>query len=172
MKMHKRLIVGLVAASSLLLPCMAHAAGEKSVGVTGGYLTRTESPVAGLYFRYRAARLLRIAPDVTYIFKHNNTDGLAINVNLQMPLSVIPSGRLNFYPMVGVNYTSWSMHPDLAVNPDRDDVTTRVNRLGLNAGAGIDVRVTSTLTLFVEGKYTGVRHYSTGTVTAGIGYRF
>lgn len=147
--------------------------GEKTVGVTAGYNTRNESAVAGLYFRYNINRLLRIAPDVTYIFRHNQVDGLALNVNLHMPLQVT-GDKLGFYPLVGLNYTSWSMHPKTA-DPaivEGDDVTTRKTKLGINIGGGFDIYATSTLRLFIEGKYTGVRHYSTGAVTAGIGYCF
>lgn len=147
--------------------------GRKTVGITAGYNTRNESAVAGLYFQYRLNRLLRIAPDVTYIFRHNDVDGLAMNVNLHMPLPVV-SGRVDFYPLAGVNYTSWSLHPKTSkpIVADGDDVTTRVSKLAFNIGGGIDIYATSTLKIFIEGKYTAVKTYDTGAITAGIGYCF
>lgn len=157
----------IVALFSLCIPAVH--AGEKTVGVTAGYNTRNDCAVAGLFFRYQMSSLFRIAPDVTYLFKNKDVDGLSINCNVQMPLHVIP--RVKLYPLAGINYTSWNYHyKDIPV--DNDDVTTRKNKLGLNVGAGLDINVTSTLRLFVEGKYTGVRHYSSGTISAGIGYSF
>lgn len=147
--------------------------GEKTVGITAGYNTRNESAIAGLFFQYRINRLLRLAPDVTYIFRHNDVDGLALNGNIQMPLPVV-TDRVNFYPLAGINYTSWSLHTD-NLKPtivDGDDVTNRVSKLGFNIGAGIDIYATSSLKLFVEGKYTAVKKYSTGSITLGIGYSF
>ncbi len=176
MKIFNRLIATVVAMAAMTMGPAAFAAGEKgekTVGLTAGYNTRNESAVAGLYFQYRINRLLRIAPDLTYIFRHNQTDGLALNVNMHMPLPVI-SDRIDFYPLVGLNYTSWSLHPKTASPAivEGDDVTTRKTKFGINIGGGFDIYATQTLRLFIEGKYTGVRHYSTGSVTVGIGYRF
>lgn len=176
MKIFNRLTATTVAMIALTMAPMAYCAdekGEKTVGITAGYNTRNESAVAGLFFQYRINRLLRIAPDLTYIFRNNHTDGLALNVNLHMPLPVV-SDKVNFYPLAGLNYTSWSFHPKTASPAiiEGDDVTTRRSRLGLNIGGGLDIYATSTLRLFIEGKYTGVRHYSTCAFTAGIGYRF
>jgi len=147
--------------------------GEKTVGVTAGYNTRNESAVAGLFFQYRINRLLRIAPDVTYIFRHGHTDGLTLNFNFHMPLPVV-NDKLNFYPLAGAGYTAWSLHSKTASPAivDGDDVTTRVRKLAFNIGGGFDVYATSTLRIFVEGKYTAVKNYSSGTISAGIGYRF
>ena len=177
MKALKRIFVITVAVLSLATAPTASAIGnngEKTVGVTAGYNTRNESAVGGVFLQYRVKRLVRIAPDVSYVFKHHNTDWLAINLNVHMPLSVIPSGRVNLYPLAGFNYTSWSFHPagNKPAIIEGDDVTERVSKFGLNVGAGLDVYATETLKLFVEGKYVGVRHYSSGVITVGIGYRF
>ena len=101
-------------------------------------------------------------------------DGLALNMNVHMPLSIIPSGLFTLYPLAGVNYTSWSFHKRGAGSPivEGDDVSNRSNKLGVNLGAGLEVYATSNLKLFVEGKYTGAKNYSYGAVTVGIGYRF
>lgn len=177
MKAIKRIIL---ASAVAMLPAVAPTAsaiganGEKTVGVLTGYNTRNESAVAGLFLQYRVKRLVRIAPDVSYVFKHHNTDGLAINLNVHMPLSVIPSGRVNLYPLAGLNYTSWSYHPK-GTKPaiiDGDDVTERVSKFGLNVGVGLDIYATDNLKLFIEGKYVGVKNYSSGVITVGIGYRF
>lgn len=169
----KNTLIKLIAALALVITCVPVLnAGERTVGLTGGYNTRNESAVAGVFFRYQMSNLFRISPDVTYIFENHDIDGLSININVHMPLNVIP--RVKLYPLAGVNYTSWNIHPvhGTGTPSDTDDVTTRKNKLGVNVGAGLDIKVTSSLRLFIEGKYTGVRHYSTGAITAGIGYAF
>ncbi|MDE7473323.1 MAG: porin family protein [Muribaculaceae bacterium] len=177
MKALKQIFVASATALSIATAPTAAAIGnrgEKTVGVSAGYNTFNESAVGGVFLQYRVNRLIRLAPDVSYVFKHNNTDGVALNLNVQMPLPIMPTGRVNLYPLAGLNYTSWSYHPE-GTKPaiiEGDDVSERVSKFGLNVGAGLDIYATGTLKLFVEGKYVGVRHYSSGVITVGIGYSF
>lgn len=173
----KRFGLSVISVVSLLTAPAAMAGGhkgEKTVGITAGYNTFNQNAVAGLFMQYRVNGLLRVAPDVTYIFKHHDTDGLAINLNVHMPLSIVPSGKFNLYPLAGLNYTSWSYHAKGAAPSiiETDDVSQRVSKFGFNIGAGIDLYATDNLKLFVEGKYVGVKHYSSGVISVGIGYRF
>ncbi|MDE5608474.1 MAG: porin family protein [Muribaculaceae bacterium] len=147
---------------------------RKTLGILAGYDTRNHSAEAGIFFQYRASKIVRIAPDLTYIARRKGTDALAINLNVHFPFAVSKSGRVNVYPLAGINYTSWNYHPGkMARSTDEtDDVTRRDNKFGLNLGGGIDVLITSTLKLRFEGKWVGAKHTSTGDFAVGIGYAF
>ncbi|MDE6832460.1 MAG: hypothetical protein K2J07_07000 [Muribaculaceae bacterium] len=147
---------------------------RKSLGIIAGYDTRNNSAEAGIFFQYRPSKLLRIAPDMTYIARRKGTDALAININVHFPFAVTKSGRFCLYPLVGLNYTSWNHQfgkktRDIA---ETDDVTRRDNKLGINLGGGADYMITSTLKLRLEGKWVGTRRVSTGDISLGIGYAF
>lgn len=144
-------------------------AAETTVGIRAGYNTRSESPVAGLVFQYSFSEHLRLAPNVDYYFRNRRTDALAVNVDLQLPYAVAKGSPVAVYPLVGLNYTSWNYHPDQSLT---NDVSTRKNRFGMNAGAGIEWRATSTLKLSAEAKYTLVKSFASGTFTASIAYVF
>lgn len=148
--------------------------GEKSLGIKGGYNTHNESAIGGLYFQYRFSRYFRIAPDVEYVFRHSGKDALSINCNAHVPFALAATGRVNVYPLAGLNYTSWNYHPskpDVAGDTG-DDVSSRVNRLGLNVGAGLEYYIKPTLKIAFEGKYTMARHDNFGGISLSIGYIF
>lgn len=174
MKTSKPLLLTILLTFLFSLPVNAFTRGEKNIGITGGYNTRNTSATAGVFFQYNLSSVVRISPDITYIFRHDHRDGLAINLDVQFPLTLGGSSRWYIYPFAGINYTSWNMHPHNigSSHESNDDVTTRYNRLGLNAGAGIDFIVTPTMKLFLQGRFTGVRHYSYGGISVGIGYSF
>lgn len=159
-------------------PSLMAQRGEKSFGIRAGYNTRNESASGGLYFQYRFSHWLRLAPDVEYVFRHSGEDALSLSCNVHVPLSLSASERVAVYPLAGLNYTSWNYHQP-GSNPmlrkvagDDDDVVSRVNRLGLNVGAGLEFYVKPTLKLSVEGKYTVASHYNFGAVSVSIGYVF
>lgn len=146
----------------------------KTLGILAGYDTRNRSAEAGIFFQYRASRIVRIAPDLTYIARRKGTDALAINLNVHFPITVCNNSRFSLYPFAGINYTSWNYHPGSVARatPDNDDVSRRDNRLGINLGGGFDYLVTPTLKLRFEGKWVGTRHRSSGDFAIGVGYVF
>ena len=174
MKTFKPLLLTILSLILFAVPANAITRGEKNIGITGGYNTRNTSATAGVFFQYNLSRVVRIAPDITYVFRHDHRDGLGINIDVQFPLSLAGASRLTVYPLAGANYTSWNMHPHNvdSSHESNNDVTTRFNRLGLNLGAGVDYQVTPTMKLFLQGRYTGVRHYSYGGISVGLGYSF
>lgn len=168
----KKLILAIVVLFSLALPLQSEA--ENAFGIRAGYCTRNSAPVAGLWFKHSFAPHLRLSPNIDYYFRHRHTDALAINCNAEFPFKLCVTGRAAIYPFAGLNYTSWNYH-ESEVRRDADladDVTTRLNRFGLNAGIGIEVNVTSTLRLAFEAKTTLIKSYSSGGFTASIGYCF
>lgn len=156
---------------SALLPAMAAeppCGGNMSLGLRGGYVSRNQSGSAGLYFQYRFTNHFRLAPSVDYLFRHKDKDGLALNLDAQMPYSVSSRG-VTLYPLAGLNFTSWSFYDTMS---DTNDVTTRKSRFGVNLGAGVEMCLTPTFKLGLEGKWTGIKGYSTAQVTVSIGYVF
>lgn len=143
---------------------------EKSVGLKGGYTTIHEAPTAGLYFQYRFSRHFRLTPSIDYYFRHHGVDAFSFSIDAQAPFSIAPSGKFNVYPLLGLNFTSWNMHN--IVSEEGDDSTQRKNRMGLNAGAGVEYYVTPTLKLAAEGRYNWIHNYDGGIFTLSIGYVF
>lgn len=160
-------VICLMAVSAIFTPSAA--AGESSFGPHIGYVSRNESAIAGVTFQYSFSQHVRIAPSADIIFRHRDKDGLMVNIDMQFPYSLTGT-RVAFYPLIGVNYTSWGLH-----DHDFDhakDVTTHLNRLGFNAGAGLDIRCTSSLKLGLEARYTLMHRYPTAAVLASIAFVF
>lgn len=160
----------LLAVSAMMLPQTASAA-EKAVGVRAGYATRNECPLAGLSFQYAFSQHFRLAPSADYLFRHHGTDAFAFNLNAQFPISLSENQSWRFYPFTGLCYYNWSHHGVGNVN-NHKDVTEHTTRLGLNAGAGIEVMCTPTLKLSLEGKLSLMKSYTGGVFNLGIAYVF
>lgn len=145
--------------------------GEKSLGVKIGYASENSAPVAGLTFQYAFSSHLRIAPELGCAFRHHDKDALLVDLNLHVPFGLTEGGKVLLYPLAGLAFNSWNKHRDSIIDQDAD-VTTHVNRFGVNLGAGFDLRCTETLKLNLEAKYTLVKSYSSAYITAGISYMF
>lgn len=169
--MTKKLILALVAAASVAVPANAVInKGEKSLGPKIGYVSHNSSAVAGLVFQYTFSQHLRISPEIGCAFRHNNEDALLVDVNFHVPFGLLDTDKVVLYPLAGLAFNSWARHGHDDV--EGVDVTSHVNRFGLNLGAGFDLRCSSTLKLNIEAKYTLVKSYSSAYVTAGISYIF
>ena len=144
--------------------------GEKSFGPRVGYVSRNSTALAGLAFQYSFSRHVRIAPEIDLIFRNRDMDGFGISFNTHFPISIDSKGRAAFYPVAGINFTSWSRH---GISPDTNkDVSAHLNRFGGNAGVGLEMKCTTTLKLNVEAKYTVMKTYPGAQVSAGIAYVF
>lgn len=142
--------------------------GEKSFGPKAGFNTRNTSAIAGLTFECPVGKLVRIAPSIGIAFRHRNLAALTIDADVHFPIAFAEKWR--FYPLAGVAFNSWSRN---GVDPEsHDDVNTHKNGLGLNAGAGIEVRCKGALKLGLEAKYTLIRHYPNAQIAARIAYVF
>ena len=144
--------------------------GEKSLGPKIGYASRNSSAVAGLVFQYTFSQHLRIAPEVGYVFRHKNQDAFLADINFHVPFGLLDTDKVALYPLAGLAFNSWALHGHDSV--EDVDVTSHVNRFGLNLGAGFDLRCSSTLKLNLEAKYTLVKSYSSAYITLGISYVF
>lgn len=154
-----------------LLCCMGASAaerGEKSFGPKAGFNTRNTSALAGLTFEYSFSRHVRIAPAIGIVFRNKDLDALTVDVDMHFPLG--KGTKAAFYPLVGLAFNSWGRH---GVDADNgNDVTTHSNALGLNGGAGVELRLTKALKLGLEAKYTLIQHYPNASVAARIAYVF
>lgn len=160
----------IVAAIALLMPqAMKAADHEKIFGIQAGWISRNKSAEAGLTFQYGFTQHFRLAAAVDVALKKENRDAMLIDVNGHFPFRT--SSRVELYPLAGVNFSAWSEHIE-ADDPTFDDVTNRTSRFGLNAGGGVGFYVSKTLKLSFEAKYTLVKGYSCGRLTAGIAYVF
>ncbi len=160
--------VVLVVAGAMALKAQS-AAGEKSFGPKLGYVTRNHSAQAGLVFQYAFSQHVRISSELSCVFRNHNRDGLMVDVNMHFPLPAW-GGKTELYPLAGLAFNSWADHG--VSREDEVDVTTHVNRLGLNLGAGFALRCSSTMKVNIEAKYTLVKSLSSAFITAGISYIF
>lgn len=145
--------------------------GEKSVGARFGYVSTNESATMGLLFQYTISRHLRLAPEVSCVFKHHHRDAFSLDLNLHTPFP-FSGDKFALYPLAGLNYSSWNVTQPKQIIDEMDDVSTRYSRIGLNLGAGFELRCSRTLKLGIEAKYTLTKRFSGAYVSALIGYIF
>ena len=145
--------------------------GEKSLGPKIGYVSKNQSAVAGLVFQYAFSGHFRLAPELGYVFRHKDMDAFTFDINAHVPFG-FTGEKVAFYPLAGLNYTSWSRHYKAQDLMDLKDVTTRTSRFGVNLGAGFDLRCSETLKLSLEAKYSLVKGFTNLAVTVGISYMF
>lgn len=168
--MTKRTLLAAVAALAALAASAQMKAGEKYFGPRLGYVSENRSVVAGLTFQTSVTDHIRLAPEIGCAFRNHGEDALLIDFNVHVPFGMSRSGKVDLYPLAGLAFNSWSLHG--MKNEEGDDVTNHVNRLGLNLGAGFDFRITGSLKMNFEAKYTLVKKYSAAYVTVGLGYMF
>ena len=144
--------------------------GEKSIGLRGGYATSNHSAVAGLYFQYAFSSRFRLAPDIMYTFRHNGTDAYSLNLNAHVPFA-LNNSKIAIFPIAGINYTSWNISGGKEID-ENNDAKSRIDRLGLNLGGGVEYFVKPTLKLSLEAKYRALKDYGSGVFTVSIGYVF
>lgn len=155
----------------MLAPLRAAAAGhEKTFGIKTGYISRNQSAEAGLFFQYSFSNHFRLAPEVNVAFRNQNMDAFLVDINCHFPLA--KSGMAEFYPLAGVNYSSWSRHLSYDEQIESKDVSRRTTHFGINWGGGMDLKLTSTLKLKIEAEYSMVKANSAFRATVGIGYSF
>lgn len=153
------IFIALIAMTSVNLSAQK---GEKTMGILGGYNTRNQSGIAGIFFQYRFSKYFRLSPDIQYTFQHKGLSAFQINGNAHFPLRL--DSRLNFYPLVGITYTSWKESVDGSNN--------NYNKFGANIGGGFEYMAMPTMKIFIEGKYNWIQKLPSGAISLGIGYIF
>lgn len=148
--------------SIVALPGMFAQKGEKTMGVLGGYNTLNESASAGVFFQYSFNNHFRLAPDLQFNFRNNNLSSYSFNGNAHYIFKL--DTRFNCYPLAGITYQSWR-------NSAGEESVTK-NYFGANFGGGLEYKATSTLKILVEGKYSWIKHFDSGSIYLGLGYVF
>lgn len=159
----------------LAMPALGAAAshkGETSVGLRGGFTTRNTTATAGLYLSYRFTEHFRVSPKLDYAFPHHNIDAFSFDIDCEMPLSLSAADNINFYPIAGLNYSTYSYHIEKGEDSSAEETSQRRNDFGLSFGAGLEYFATPTLRLAVESKGVIIKRFSGGWFTLSIGYRF
>ena len=177
----KRWIAAAVAATALCGGFAARAdqySGEKTLGVRVGYNTHNKRPLVGAQFSYRFNHLLRLSPTAEYVFRNDGLDALMLNLNMEFVFP-LAQGRCDIYPLAGINFSSWNYHnldsylpPDGAALTPTNDVSSRVSRFGLNAGAGFGVNISGSLRLSASATYTFIKKFHGANIALGIHYLF
>lgn len=171
----RRLITAALLSLSFIPGTLMASEHEKTAGLLGGYTTRNSTAVAGIYFSYRFAPYYRMQPSIEYYFRKNNVDGFSFNLDNQFPIAIGGQKRCNFYPLAGFSYSTYSRFLSLVENKstnNEEDTSRRTNRLGLNAGAGMEWFITPNMRLAVEAKCKLMKNYTCGVFSAAIGYIF
>lgn len=168
----KTLVLAIIMA--VAAPQVLHATkGDKAFGVKAGYATINNSALAGIFLQYSFSDHLRIQPGAQCIFRHEDRDAFQIDLDVHFPLN-ISGERTSLYPIAGINYSSWNRHHKETVAEEiaTKDVSTRKGYIGLNAGCGFDYKITNTLLINAEARYSFVKSNSSLQISVGIGYLF
>lgn len=167
---HILTVLTLVMAASTLSEASAQTTRhEKSFGPSIGYVSRNNSVSADICFQYTLSRVVRLAPEVGIIFRHEDLDGLRVNVDVQFPIR-LSSSRWAVYPFVGPTYISWGKHG--TDSETLKDVSTHMNRFGINAGCGIEYYCRPSLKLAAEGSYAFIKDYPSAFASVGLAFVF
>ncbi len=162
--------VGAIAAlmAALSVPAEAQIVkGEKSAGAKLGYVTKNQSAMAGVFFRYSFSDHFRLSPEIGYTFRHKDLDAFTVDVNAHIPFN-FTGETVAFYPLAGLNFSSWNRY----YSADGINESSRRNRFGVNVGAGFDLRCSNSIKLLLEAKYCLTKRYTTATISAGVCYLF
>lgn len=155
------ILAALLAAA--LLPLQSRAGdsqrGEKTLGVMGGYASFNDSGYASLYFEYTFASHVRIAPEIGYVFRHNDKSAFTASVDMQFPFRL--SRGFHIYPLAGLTFNNWNYAS-----------SSNKSRFGGDFGFGFDLYMTQNLKLNLQGKYSLMNDTSGAFVGLGMGYIF
>lgn len=160
----KYLLISAVAFLSTVVSFEAAASGlpvkgEKTLGIMGGYASYNHSGFAGVYFQYTFAPHVRIAPDVSFVFRNDDRSALAISADMHFPFRV--ARGLSVYPLAGLTFNNWSHRGE-----------GNYLKVGGNVGAGFDMYFTSNFKLTLQARFSVMDHTSGLFAGMGFGYVF
>lgn len=158
--LHRHFLPSLLLCLMSALPASLSASGhEKALGIGGGFASYNHSGYAKMYFQYTFAPMLRIAPEIGYIFPNKSTSGFEASVDMQFPFRI--ARGFKFYPLAGVTINNWTYRHN-----------GHDTRAGFNLGGGFDLYFTSSFKLSIEAKYALVKDTDGLFLDLGFGYVF
>lgn len=153
-------ILVIICGMSFLFPQAASASDhEKTLGLGGGFATHNHAGFGKLFFQYSFVPLVRISPEIGYVFRHDNTTGFEASLDCHFPFRVAKGFK--FYPLAGFTFNAWSTEEE-----------NHQMRGGFDIGGGFDIYLTKSLKLSLQGKYSAMKETGGGFFDLGIGYVF
>lgn len=134
--------------------------GEKAIGAQILYATKV--PNIGFGVRYQQFVIDHVRAEATfdYFIKNKELSMWDINLNAHYVWNIGSSFRI--YPLAGVCFASWKEN----ITDDKDF------RVGLNMGAGLQVKLVDNLWLGAEAKCQAMRDFTQGVFDVNVTYCF
>lgn len=152
-------VVVVLLTSIVISPATMAQRGQKSLSLSAGYASFNNSGYTDISFQYSFSKNVRIAPTIGYVYKKEGKSAFTINLDVQFPFKICQG--IQIYPLTGVTFNDWTYKND-----------ENLARFGLNAGAGVDLYITSNLKFSIQGKYSFMNDTDGAFGGIGIGYVF
>ncbi len=139
--------------------------GTFGMGAHIDYASEIQRPGIGIDLQYYITNNIRVAPSLTYYMqvKEKRMWNLEGDVHYMIPTSRM----FSLYPVVGVAFSEWK-NMVKSVDSSGNDIYN--NRLGLNAGLGMQYDFRYKTRLNFEVKYQSIKDYSQAAISLGIGF--
>lgn len=154
-------LIGILLISALpaAADAMPSVKGEMTLGCSAGYASRNDGAYANLFFQYTFIPHLRLSADVGYVFRNQDKSAFELSLDMHAPFRV--ARGLQIYPLVGFTFNAWNYR-----------YSDNLNRFGGDFGAGIELYLTNSLKLSLQGKYSLMKDTGGAFAGLGIGYIF
>lgn len=119
--------------------------GDQKIGAQFLYGNETNVGL-GLKYRYNITDRVRVEPAFDYFFKHDHVSAWDLMANFHYLFPVADQFKL--YPVAGLGYFRAKGHGSDFGGENHSD-----GRLAVNLGGGVDLKVSSNLTLDLQLKY-------------------
>ncbi len=120
-----------------------YAQKEKSVGVSAGlvFLDEIDYAKVGVEYNMDLSKSIRFSPSIDGYFGTNSCVAIHADFNYLIPLT----DKIKFFPILGVSYVT-------------DDLVLKSDRLGVNAGLGLQHDLSDKFALNAKLKYQILDH--------------
>lgn len=156
---------GIMMLLALASPQQAQAvgAGEKSLGIMGGYSSYNGSGYVSANFQWEFANHFRLVPEIGVSFENDHRSAFLLSCDIHFPFQVYRG--IVLYPLVGLTMNSWHYTWDDADPEYR-------TRVGGDFGAGVDFYFTRFLKMTLQAKYSAMAQTSGAFAGIGLSYVF
>lgn len=167
-----RSFVRRVAVAAVMMGCVWCAAEAQSVkggmatGAKVGYVSENSSASLSAFYHISFSQRFRLSTEIGGIIRNHNKEAFTLDLNAHIPFT-FTGDNVVFYPLAGLNFSSWGKH---FRSPEYGSSSKHYNRLGLNFGAGFELRCSSRIKMLFEAKYCLIKSFSSAQIAAGISY--